>query len=106
MILTTSGWVIYRFRQTKSLTLAQFFEKRYSRNFRIFAGIIAFVTPIDGDLSSTETVEVVVRNFGTVTQSNIEVSFTLDGGTPVTEVVAGPIAPASKCVNWTPSRSS
>ena len=43
------------------------------------AGIIAFVTPVDGDLSSTETVEVVVRNFGTVTQSNIEVSFTLDG---------------------------
>ena len=46
MILTTSGWVIYRFRQTKSLTLAQFFEKRYSRNFRIFAGIIAFVCGI------------------------------------------------------------
>ena len=64
------------------------------------AGIIAFVTPIDGDLSSTETVEVVVRNFGTVTQSNIEVSFTLDDGTPVTEVVAGPIAPASN-INYT-----
>ncbi|MFL3013942.1 MAG: sodium:solute symporter [Candidatus Neomarinimicrobiota bacterium] len=46
VILTTSGWVIYRFRQTKSLTLAQFFEKRYSRNFRIFAGIIAFVCGI------------------------------------------------------------
>ena len=46
VILTTSGWVVYRFRQTKSLTLAQFFEKRYSRNFRIFAGIIAFVCGI------------------------------------------------------------
>ena len=46
VILTTSGWVIYRFRQTKSLTLAQFFEKRYSRNFRIFAGIIVFVCGI------------------------------------------------------------
>ena len=46
VILTTSGWVIYRFRQTKSLTLAQFFEKRYSRNFRIFAGIVAFVCGI------------------------------------------------------------
>ena len=63
-------------------------------------GIIAFVTPVDGDLSSTETVEVVVRNFGTVPQSNIEVSFTLDGATPVTEVVAGPIAPASN-LNYT-----
>tara|TARA_Y100000385_G_scaffold229077_1_gene240382 strand:+ start:233 stop:3169 length:2937 start_codon:yes stop_codon:yes gene_type:complete len=64
------------------------------------AGIIAFVNPVDGDLSSTQTVEVVVRNFGTVPQSNIEVSFTLDGGTPVTEVVAGPIAPASN-INYT-----
>jgi SSS family solute:Na+ symporter len=37
-----SGWVIYRFRMTRSLTLAQFFEKRYSRKFRIFAGMVAF----------------------------------------------------------------
>ena len=43
LAITTSGWVIYRFRQTRSLTLAQFFEKRYSRNFRIFAGTVAFV---------------------------------------------------------------
>ncbi len=37
-----SGWVIYRFRSTRCLTLAQFFEKRYSRRFRIFTGIVAF----------------------------------------------------------------
>jgi SSS family solute:Na+ symporter len=41
-----SGWVIYRFRSTRCLTLAQFFEKRYSRNFRIFAGIVAFTAGI------------------------------------------------------------
>ena len=46
LAITTSGWVIYRFRQTRSLTLAQFFEKRYSRKFRIFAGIVAFVCGI------------------------------------------------------------
>ena len=46
MVITTSGWVIYRFRQTRSLTLAQFFEKRYSRNFRIFAGVVAFICGI------------------------------------------------------------
>ena len=46
LALTASGWVIYRFRQTRSLTLAQFFEKRYSRNFRIFAGTVAFVCGI------------------------------------------------------------
>lgn len=46
LILTMSGWVIYRFRSTRCLTLAQFFEKRYSRRFRIFTGIIAFVAGI------------------------------------------------------------
>ncbi len=44
LIVTVSGWVVYRFRQTRSLTLAQFFEMRYSRNFRVFAGILAFVS--------------------------------------------------------------
>ncbi|MDD3732326.1 MAG: sodium:solute symporter [candidate division Zixibacteria bacterium] len=46
LIITVSGWVIYRFRQTRSLTLAQYFEARYSREFRIFTGIIAFLSGI------------------------------------------------------------
>ena len=36
LIITVSGWVIYRFRSTRCLTLSQFFEKRYNRKFRIF----------------------------------------------------------------------
>jgi len=44
LIMTVSGWVIYRFRQTRALTIAQFLEMRYSKNFRIFAGILAFVS--------------------------------------------------------------
>jgi SSS family solute:Na+ symporter len=44
LAITVSGWVIYRFRQTRALTIAQFLEIRYSRNFRIFAGILAFVS--------------------------------------------------------------
>ena len=44
LVLTVSGWVIYRFRQTRSLTLPEFFERRYSRNFRVFAGMIAFLS--------------------------------------------------------------
>lgn len=36
------GWVIYRFRQTRCLTLAEFFERRYSRRFRIFSGLVTF----------------------------------------------------------------
>ncbi len=46
LILTVSGFVIYRFRQTRSLTLPEFFERRYSRNFRVFVGIIAFLAGI------------------------------------------------------------
>jgi len=44
LIVTVSGWIIYRFRQTRALTLAQFFEARYSRNFRVFAGLLAFIS--------------------------------------------------------------
>jgi len=43
LVLTVSGWIIYRFRETRCLTLAEFFERRYSRAFRIFGGSIAFV---------------------------------------------------------------
>jgi SSS family solute:Na+ symporter len=44
--ISVSGWVLYRFRQTRALTMAQFFEIRYSRNFRIFAGGLAFLSGI------------------------------------------------------------
>lgn len=46
LVITVSGWVIYRFRETRSLTLAQYFEERYSREFRIFTGLIAFLSGI------------------------------------------------------------
>jgi len=41
-IVGISGWVIYRFRETRALTLAQFFEIRYSKRFRVFTGILGF----------------------------------------------------------------
>ena len=43
VMVTVSGWVNYRFRRTRALTLAEFFEMRYSRRFRVFAGTVAFV---------------------------------------------------------------
>jgi len=46
LFVTVSGWVVYRFRQTRALTMAQFFEMRYSKRFRIFAGVIAFLSGI------------------------------------------------------------
>ena len=38
LFVAISGWVIYRFRETRALTLAQFFEVRYSKKFRLFMG--------------------------------------------------------------------
>ncbi len=44
VLIAISGWVQYRYRQTRSMTMAQFFEMRYSRGFRVFAGLLAFVS--------------------------------------------------------------
>lgn len=42
LFIAIAGWVFYRLRETRALTLAQFFEVRYSRNFRVFTGILAW----------------------------------------------------------------
>ena len=46
ILLAATGWVIYRFRETRAMTLAQFFEMRYSKRFRVFSGLVAFVSGI------------------------------------------------------------
>jgi SSS family solute:Na+ symporter len=46
VIILLGGWCYWRFRETRALTLAQFFEMRYSRNFRVFAGIICWTSGI------------------------------------------------------------
>ena len=46
LILALTGWVSYRYRETRVFTLAQFFEVRYSKSFRVFAGILAWVAGI------------------------------------------------------------
>jgi SSS family solute:Na+ symporter len=46
LFMTLSGWVTYRFRQTRVLTMAQFFEVRYSRRFRCVAGTICWLSGI------------------------------------------------------------
>jgi len=45
-IVAISGWVAYRYRQTRAMTLAQFLEMRYSRRLRIFAGLIAWMAGV------------------------------------------------------------
>src|SRR5215211_368497 len=46
LLVGISGFVVYRFRETRALTLAQFFEARYSRRYRLFMGALAFASGI------------------------------------------------------------
>ena len=46
IILAATGWVYYRFRETRCMTMAQFFEVRYSKRFRIFSGILGWFSGI------------------------------------------------------------
>ena len=46
LVLSLAGWISYRYRETRVFTLAQLFEIRYSKSFRVFAGIIGWIAGI------------------------------------------------------------
>ena len=52
-------------------------------------GISSISAPSDGVLSTSEAITITIRNFGTNTQSNFPVSYTINGGTEVTETFTG-----------------
>ncbi|MGE4300962.1 MAG: sodium:solute symporter [Victivallaceae bacterium] len=45
-LLTLSGFIIYRYRETRVMTMSQFFELRYNKSFRVFSGLVAFLAGI------------------------------------------------------------
>ena len=63
-------------------------------------GIIALVNPINSSLSSSEQITVTIRNFGSNTQTSIPVSYSVDGGTVVTETFNG-VLEGTSSVNFT-----
>ncbi|MDY8135241.1 GEVED domain-containing protein [Aquimarina sp. 2201CG5-10] len=55
--------------------------------------LVSLVSPeSNGELSATTNVTITINNLGGVEQSNIPVSYTINGGAAVNEVVPGPIA--------------
>ncbi len=46
LFISLSGYLIYRYRETRAFTLAQFFEMRYSRGVRVFTGILGAISGI------------------------------------------------------------
>ena len=46
MFLSLSGWCVYRFRETRAMTLGQFLEMRYNRPLRVFASVLKVAADI------------------------------------------------------------
>ena len=55
-------------------------------------GIVSIDEPVDGILGSSEQITVTIRNYGVDDQSNIPVSFQINGGTAIDEMYSGTIS--------------
>lgn len=54
-------------------------------------GVTAITSPTDGEALANEPIVVTIENFGTASQSNFEVSYSINGAPSITESIAGPL---------------
>jgi subtilisin-like proprotein convertase family protein len=55
-------------------------------------GVTAITAPVSGESLVNESIVVSIENFGTTSQSNFDISYNINGGTPVTENVTDLLA--------------
>ncbi|NNF73935.1 MAG: T9SS type A sorting domain-containing protein [Flavobacteriaceae bacterium] len=58
-------------------------------------GVTDITSPVSAEGLGTESITVAIRNFGGNAQSNFDVSYILDAGSPVVETVPGPLNPGA-----------
>lgn len=69
-------------------------------------GITGIISPVSGiDLSETESITVIINNFGGEAQSDFDVSYSLNGASPVTEQVSETLDPLDS-INYTFSETA
>jgi len=66
-------------------------EKNVLHLYNNDVGVVDIASPTTGEGLGNETVSIVIRNYGANAQSNFDVSYTLDAGTPVVETYTGTI---------------
>lgn len=54
-------------------------------------GVSNIMEPISGESLSMENVSVIIRNYGSASQSNFDISYQVDTDSPISESVAGPL---------------
>lgn len=89
-------WSTSQYFSSNNFWASQITSFNLSNGFPADTGANEIVSPVDGVLTDATIVEVLVRNFGTESQSNIPISLTVDGVLLISEVVAGPIGPGDE----------
>lgn len=76
------------------------FTKEVTHIFANDIGVTEITSPQSAEGLGMETVTLTINNFGTATQSNFDVAYSINGGTPVIENVAGPVN-AGESISYT-----